>query len=273
MSGTQLDGISAAVVRFTESGGEIGLRPSRLRLAAVHARPAPSPRGGDRRHDAPEEYAALDFELGEWLSDAAVAVMAEAGVARDDIAAIASHGHTIWHDPPRATWQIGQPAVIAERTGVSVISDFRVRDVAAGGQGAPSCRSPTHSSSPRTTTGAPSRTSAASRTSPSSRVTLPAASLRPPAIFPPALSRASELPLPSIRCQVPYAPSTSCDRLSRPYALPRPNRRHRRRPRRARRSHRRRRRLGPLPPILQCPAAQEHGTRAVHTCIPQAFHR
>ena len=82
-------------------------------------------------------YARLDFDVGAWLADAAVAVMAEAGIARADVAAIASHGHTIWHEAPAATWQIGSAAVIAERTGVPVISDFRSRDVAAGGQGAP----------------------------------------------------------------------------------------------------------------------------------------
>ncbi|MDE3216973.1 MAG: anhydro-N-acetylmuramic acid kinase, partial [Gemmatimonadota bacterium] len=84
-----------------------------------------------------EEYCRLEFALGGWLADAAVAVLAEAGVPRGEVRAVASHGQTLWHDPPRATWQIGEPAVIAERTGLDVVSDFRVRDVAAGGQGAP----------------------------------------------------------------------------------------------------------------------------------------
>ena len=83
------------------------------------------------------DLARLDFELGAWLADAALAVIGAAGLVPRDVRAVASHGHTIWHEAPHATWQIGQSAVIAERTGVDVISDFRVRDVAAGGQGAP----------------------------------------------------------------------------------------------------------------------------------------
>ena len=137
MSGTSLDGISAAVVRFRED--EHGAITPELLNYHSAAYPA-----GNRdrlaaalRGATPQDYARLDFELGAWLADAAVAAMADAGVARTDIAAIASHGHTVWHDPPRATWQFGQPAVIAERTGLPVIADFRVRDVAAGGQGAP----------------------------------------------------------------------------------------------------------------------------------------
>ena len=136
MSGTSLDGVSAAVVRFRDSNDAI-----ELELLAFRAVPYGAAQR-DRLASAlisasPQEYARLDFELGAWLADAAVAAIAEAGVARADIAAIASHGHTVWHDAPRATWQMGNAAVIAERTGVAVISDFRSRDVAAGGQGAP----------------------------------------------------------------------------------------------------------------------------------------
>ena len=136
MSGTSLDGISAAAVRFSEQHGVLQHELLAFRSLpytdAQRARLAAALTGA-----TPLEYTRLDFELGAWLADAAVAVIAECGVARADIAAIASHGHTVWHDPPHATWQFGQPAVIAERTGIPVIADFRVRDVAAGGQGAP----------------------------------------------------------------------------------------------------------------------------------------
>src|SRR6266550_2503054 len=64
-------------------------------------------------------------------------LLAQAKVAPRDVSFIASHGQTIWHEPGRATLQLGDPAVIAERVGVRVVSDFRSRDVAAGGQGAP----------------------------------------------------------------------------------------------------------------------------------------
>jgi anhydro-N-acetylmuramic acid kinase len=86
---------------------------------------------------SPRDYCRLSFDLGDWRADAAIAAMAEAGIGRGDVAAIASHGQTVWHEPGHSTWQFGQPAVIAERTGIDVVSDFRVRDVAAAGQGAP----------------------------------------------------------------------------------------------------------------------------------------
>ena len=137
MSGTSLDGISAAVARFTDSSdGRIDV--DLLAYAPREYTPAERNRlGAALGGGTPAEYCRLNFDLGDWFADAAVAVIAEAGVARDQIAAIASHGQTIWHEPGHSTWQSGESAVIAERTGIDVISDFRVRDVAAGGQGAP----------------------------------------------------------------------------------------------------------------------------------------
>ncbi len=137
MSGTSLDGITAAVVRFTE------LAPGRVSselLATVGHEYDPAQRA--RLANAltgatPAEYCRLNFDLGEWLAEAAIQAIAEAGVSKKDIAAIASHGQSIWHEPGHSTWQTGESSVIAERTGLEVISDFRVRDMAAGGQGAP----------------------------------------------------------------------------------------------------------------------------------------
>ena len=137
MSGTSLDGISAAVVRFDR--GDDGRITYELLGMSVREYDATQ---RDRLARAlvgatPREYCRLSFDLGDWLADAAIAAMADAGVGRADVAAIASHGQTVWHEPGHSTWQFGQPAVIAERTGIDVVSDFRVRDVAAAGQGAP----------------------------------------------------------------------------------------------------------------------------------------
>ncbi len=137
MSGTSLDGIAAAVTRFSRT--DAGKISAEL-LAFTNRAYTPAQR--ERLVNAltgvsAAEYCRLNFDLGGWLADAAVAVIAESGVARSDIAGIASHGQTVWHEPGHSTWQFGEAAVIAERTGVDVISDFRVRDMAAGGQGAP----------------------------------------------------------------------------------------------------------------------------------------
>jgi anhydro-N-acetylmuramic acid kinase len=132
MSGTSLDGISAAVVRFADGDAEL-LAFRQMPYDAVRRQRLAGALAGT----TPDEYCRLNFELGHWLADAAIAVLADAGVPRADVAAIASHGQTVWHVPGHSTWQFGESAVIAERTGIDVISDFRVRDVAAGGQGAP----------------------------------------------------------------------------------------------------------------------------------------
>jgi anhydro-N-acetylmuramic acid kinase len=84
-----------------------------------------------------QELCRLAFDFGDWLATAAASVIGEAGVSRRDVRAIGSHGQTLWHEPGHSTWQFGESAVIAERLGIDVVDDFRVRDVAAGGQGAP----------------------------------------------------------------------------------------------------------------------------------------
>jgi anhydro-N-acetylmuramic acid kinase len=136
MSGTSTDGISAAAARFHDDGGTLGVEllgflqraydaPQRARLLAA------------MEQGSAREYCMLAADLGGWMADAAAALLAECGVARADVRAVASHGQTLWHEPGHSTWQAGESAVIAERLGVDVVSDFRVRDVAAGGQGAP----------------------------------------------------------------------------------------------------------------------------------------
>ena len=150
MSGTSLDGISAAVARFTPaamaSDVERSARPTKpmmldVELLAFHvheysheqrARLLEAMSAASAR-----DYCRLAVDFGGWLADAAVAVLAESGVSRKEVRAIGSHGQTLWHEPGHSTWQLDAPAVIAERTGIPVVSDFRTRDVAAGGQGAP----------------------------------------------------------------------------------------------------------------------------------------
>jgi anhydro-N-acetylmuramic acid kinase len=89
----------------------------------------------------------LNVALGEWLARAALALLRRTRVSTDDVTLIGSHGQTLHHLPVfrrepgvgavRSTLQFGAPAVIAERTGITTVADFRMRDVAAGGEGAP----------------------------------------------------------------------------------------------------------------------------------------
>lgn len=138
LSGTSVDAVEAALCEVTGTGEDV-----RLKLLAHVS--VPFPRELVARVLGPQDAGSLsrlNFELAEHFADAAREVMARAGVAPEQVAAIGSHGQTMAHLPPGtdttpSTLQIGEPAVIAERTGVPVISDFRTRDVAAGGHGAP----------------------------------------------------------------------------------------------------------------------------------------
>lgn len=142
-SGTSADGIDAAVVSLRGA-------PARLDwqlLAHITVPYAAELRERIFAAFRPEtgtvdQLCRLNFELGEAFADAALAAMDAAHLKPSDVALIGSHGQTVWHEPPTetqggATLQIGSAAVIAERTGITTISDFRARDVAAGGHGAP----------------------------------------------------------------------------------------------------------------------------------------
>ena len=141
MSGTSLDGIDAALIDI--DGGEDGVR---WNLIAFHEH-AYTAQQRAAIHDVISNGNAmrlcmLHAELGEWLAAAAHDVASSAGIAIDRVDLIGSHGQTVWHVPPSngergATLQLGCAATIAERTGVAVVSDFRSRDVAAMGHGAP----------------------------------------------------------------------------------------------------------------------------------------
>ena len=142
MSGTSLDGIDAVLVRF--SGTSVA---DVAWIVRAFVSTAYSPEQRRQIHDAivhgtPADLCRLHAALGEWFAAAALAACDAAGVAVGDVELIGSHGQTIWHIPRAggmrgATLQFGDPATIAERTGIAVVSDFRSRDVAAGGQGAP----------------------------------------------------------------------------------------------------------------------------------------
>src|SRR6476659_7681714 len=133
MSGTSLDGMDAALVRLEG--------PTHATLLQFVTRPYGEAERerirGALNGATAAELARLHIQVAEWAADAVQSVLLAGGVAASDLSLIAFHGQTIWHEPPLVSWQLGEPAVLAERFGVRVVSGFRARDVAAGGQGAP----------------------------------------------------------------------------------------------------------------------------------------
>lgn len=140
-SGTSMDGMDAVLVTVGGRGPQTSVEilafetlpyrtDLRKRLLSVAA-----PGAGTAA-----EVCRLNAEVGEAAAEAAHAVARRAGVLIEEVDLIGSHGQTICHLPdgePKASLQIGEAAVVAERTGVTTVSNFRARDLAAGGEGAP----------------------------------------------------------------------------------------------------------------------------------------
>lgn len=144
MSGTSADGIDAALV-------DIATSPLKLRLLAFDVFAYPTRLQRKLIHVATGEgslcdVADLNVYIGELFAEAACKIAKAAGCPLSEIDLIGSHGQTLYHQPRdralgkfriRSTLQIGEPSVIAERTGITTVADFRTRDMAAGGEGAP----------------------------------------------------------------------------------------------------------------------------------------
>jgi anhydro-N-acetylmuramic acid kinase len=146
MSGTSGDGVDAALVDITG-------RDRTLKARTLAAHTLAYPRSLQQRilsasvSGTVAEICHLNALLGEWFANAALHVIRQAKLQPSDVALIGSHGQTLHHLPHgihapgvgaiRSTLQIAEPAVIAERTGITTVANFRSRDIAAGGQGAP----------------------------------------------------------------------------------------------------------------------------------------
>lgn len=147
MSGTSVDGVDAALVEISGTDSE-----PKIKLLAFENKPYP-PQVREKifslftpANATVDKVGYMNFLLGEIYAKSALSVIEKAGMKPEEIDVIGSHGQTIWHAPipespdgiPVAyTVQIGEGSVIAERTGILTVSDFRVADMAAGGQGAP----------------------------------------------------------------------------------------------------------------------------------------
>lgn len=137
ISGTSTDAVDAALVE---------LSPDRVELVACHSEPIPEDIASALRSVIDNTlvdrstFWQLDVRVGELFARAALNLLANAAADATAVRAIGSHGQTVFHDPDAeypSTVQIGDPNVIAERTGITTVADLRRRDLAAGGQGAP----------------------------------------------------------------------------------------------------------------------------------------
>lgn len=140
MSGTSGDGIDAVAAEITGCGPG-----TQFNVAAHVTHPFPPDLQADlfelfHPGALVEDLCRVNVALGETLAEAALAAVAAADWDSEEVDLVASHGQTVRHLPggdPASTLQIGEPAVIAERTGITTVADFRPADMACGGEGAP----------------------------------------------------------------------------------------------------------------------------------------
>ena len=149
MSGTSGDGIDVAVTTITPAAAPCGSAESAASAAPPHVElegATTVPFTAETREllfklfsqeVSLKEVCDANFTLGAVFGDAVVAALGTLGVDLASVDLVASHGQTIFHNPPVSTLQIGDAAVIAQRTGRTVTADFRTADMAYGGQGAP----------------------------------------------------------------------------------------------------------------------------------------
>ena len=137
ISGTSMDAVDAALVAFGDRG---------VTTVATHTASIPEDLKRELHALAQDPTGAAirfwnaDVQLGSLFARAALELIDAAGVGTREVTAIGSHGQTVYHAPGAATpltVQLGDPSIIAERTGIATVADFRRRDVAAGGEGAP----------------------------------------------------------------------------------------------------------------------------------------
>src|SRR4029077_4587849 len=147
MSGTSADAIDAALARI--SGAPPHLNAKLLRHTSISFSPPLRKeilRVAEQQPISAGDLSQLNFRLGEAFAEAALTACRRFRVAPKKIALIGSHGQTIFHQgrpvpylgrPTASTLQIGEPAILAARTGITAVADFRPADIAHGGQGAP----------------------------------------------------------------------------------------------------------------------------------------
>jgi len=138
MSGTSMDGVDAALVRFGDATLEVLATHEHAYPAALREKLAAATRRSDAR--SPADVERLHENVGLCFRDAAMALLKKTDVERSAVAAIGSHGQTLRHEPnaPQPySLQVGDGTIIASGTGITTISDFRTADIELGGQGAP----------------------------------------------------------------------------------------------------------------------------------------